>query len=198
MFRSTQLFAFSLVALATLAFAAPARAAKRSSASTTTTSVSTSSSEGEIKSNALYAAPSLSATTSNVRVVPMVGLDSMALRDGNVNAGERDSGALVGGVVEIGRGPLTFQTGLLYQQLGGRGTSRGVNVKYNLDALSVPLAAKFNFGADVAKTVFIKAGVEPTILTSKTGNLYFGDQPASSKTGFRSTDVLATIGVGGV
>ena len=111
---------------------------------------------------------------------------------------DSDNGLSIGGLAEIGSGMTTFQTGLLYNQFGGKDTSDGDKLQLNLDYLSIPLLGKINFMGDPENTVYMKAGLMPGILVSKEMKVTVdGETFKSSNIGVNSVDVPGVIGLGG-
>lgn len=136
-----------------------------------------------------------------LHITPAVGAAVMSIKSDS-GGSDPDTGVSIGGLVDIGRGITTFQTGLLYNQFGGKGTETvngtDLNIKVNLSYLSVPALAKFNFSGDPESTFFIKAGLMPGLLVSKQGTVSAGGQSVStSDVSVNSFDLPAVAGLGG-
>lgn len=93
---------------------------------------------------------------------------------------------------------FVFETGLLYNQMGGKFSDGGFSAKVNLDYLSVPAFAKLNFMGNPDRTAFLKAGLMPSILLSQTAKLSNGSRTSSTNdVGAKSMDLPMVVGLGG-
>jgi hypothetical protein len=129
-----------------------------------------------------------------IRVTPVAGAAFMSLKN---NAGEDvakpDTGLTVGGLADIGRGIVTFQTGLLYNQFGGLLQTPNGSEVVGLDYLSIPLVAKLNAMRNPDRTIYLKGGLMPSFLLDSR------QQSASQATAdftANGFDVAAVAGVG--
>lgn len=140
-----------------------------------------------------------SGSSSQLHITPMVGVAAMAIKTNNQGDSDTDVGASMGGLVEFGLGAVDFQTGLIYNQFGGRkDVGSGIDAKFTFSYLSVPLLTKFNFMGDAQKTVYLKAGLMPGFLTSKNLRVSaMGQSATTSSFTAGSFDLPVVIGVGG-
>ena len=98
----------------------------------------------------------------------------------------------VGGVeAEYHVTPLVgISAGLLYSMQGAKATEEGVEAKYNMDYLNVPILANFY----VTKGLALKAGIQPGFKTSssvKVGSVKVDDETGSIK----SVDFSIPVGI---
>ncbi len=130
---------------------------------------------------------------SAVHLTPTLGLAAMSLKSSNAST-DTDMGISAGGYVELGDSMVTFQTGLLYNQFGGKVSALGQSASINLSYLSVPLLAKFNVNGSAEQSFFLRMGVMPGFLVSKTAKA--GGQSETIDEGLKSFDIPMVIGLG--
>lgn len=133
---------------------------------------------------------------NDIHITPVVGVTAMGITGDNAST-DMSAGGSYGGLVEIGSGLVTFQTGLEYNQFGGKRTFAGGSAETTLSYLSLPLVAKLNLMGNPEETVYLKAGVMPgTALTrsKRITGLYYS---WSAEDEFKTTDIPAVVGVGG-
>ena len=122
-------------------------------------------------------------------IQPKVGLSISSITsndDADYKAG------FVGGVeAEYHVTPLVgISAGLLYSMQGAKATDEGVEAKYNMDYLNVPILANFY----VTKGLALKAGIQPGFKTSssvKLGSVKVDDESGSIK----SVDFSIPVGI---
>jgi hypothetical protein len=152
----------------------------------------------------LLALPSFAAVPSNnlsienvtphsltVYLTPTLGMAAVSLRSENGATGN-DLGVSGGALLDIGTPTISFETGLLYNQLGGKSGDTQINLSY----VGVPLLAKWNTTGRV-EGVYLKGGVLPQILVSQ--NVKTQNEPTISgnDVGASSVDFGLLFGVGG-
>lgn len=152
---------------------------------------SLSSSGGQLSTAARR--PRKAAQPSLFRVTPVAGATVMGLKnDANDDVASPDVGLAVGTFADFGRGLVTFQTGLIYNQFGGKAETPKGDEVYVLDYLSIPLVAKLNAMKNPDGTLYLKGGLMPSVfLDGKTKN-----QTASKSVEARALDVAAVGGLG--
>lgn len=128
---------------------------------------------------------------SSIHLIPTIGVAMMGIKSDSGNS-DLDAGLSVGGLADFGSGMFTLETGLLYNQFGGKNSLVQVNLNY----LSVPVAGKFNFMGNPDKTAFLKLGVLPSFLMSQSASLA-GQSFSGSDVGAKSFDLPLIVGVGG-
>ena len=128
---------------------------------------------------------------SSVHVIPTVGLAVMGLKTDSSSINP-DNGVTAGGLVELGNGLATGQTGVLYNQFGIQQNSRQANLNY----LAIPVMGKLNFMGNPEKTFFLKAGVMPSFLVGSTLNTPRGSI-SGGRVGATPFDIPVVIGLGG-
>lgn len=124
-----------------------------------------------------------------LHIIPVIGMNSMSLR-GDQNATGSDTGLSLGGLVDIGNGSLSLESGLLFNQFGGKlGTTQ-----YNLNYISVPAVAKWNIMGMQERTAYMKGGLMPSILAGQTAN---DNNSKPNDLNAKTFDVGLIFGVGG-
>lgn len=132
-----------------------------------------------------------------LRIVPSIGVGGFKLQGSN---GSSDStiGTSVAGIAEFGSGYFSFQTGLMVNKFGGKGSTAGNSTDLAITYLGIPVMAKINLTGNATKTVYIKAGLVPSLVVQK--ELKFnvdGFSGTTSNVKMQNFDMPVVIGVGG-
>lgn len=157
-------------------------------------------------------------SSSTMKLIPTVGY-SAGFFEGSVSDADYKTEArssFNGGLlVEMGKGLLTFQSGLLYLQEGNKwsasrntATSRSsLKVDHRLDYMGVPALMKLNLPSDERSTRFtLKIGVTPALLlaaqsrSETTETTALGTQnkvyEVTTKDGVRAVNIMGNAGIG--
>ena len=131
---------------------------------------------------------------ADFRVTPVAGLSLMSLKNDNGDdAASTDSGLAVGALVDVGRGMATFQTGLIYNQFGGRTSTSAGDEVVSLDYLSIPIVGKLNVLRNVDRTFYLKGGLMPSLLLDRRVKVSSDESRDFSA---RPADLAAVGGIG--
>jgi hypothetical protein len=138
----------------------------------------------------------------DLHITPVVGASIMKLAgDSSTGSSNTDTGLSIGAFVEFGGGLVTFQTGLLFNQFGGKGTdsdNSGANYTVTIDYLNIPLLAKFNVMGNPLETFFFKIGLMPGFVLSKDASETLNGVSISGEaSGVKSFDLPLLAGIGG-
>jgi hypothetical protein len=128
-----------------------------------------------------------SAQQSIAHINPFIGMAMMGIRSTNGNS-DYGAGLTTGAMGEIG-GALAFQSGLVYNQFGGK--DGGVEI--DLDYLSVPLFLKYNALGTPENSLYVRGGLMPSFLVSKKAK-FAGYE--TSELSARALDIPVVIGFG--
>lgn len=116
----------------------------------------------------------------------------MGIRATGLNS-DYGTGVSIGALGEFG-GTIAFQTGLLYNQFGGKSSS-GDDQIVNLDYLSIPLFLKYNAMGSADRSLYVRAGFMPGFLVSKDAQYSSGF--STNDLTVKSFDLPVVIGFGG-
>ncbi len=133
------------------------------------------------------------------RLTPIGGLTVMNLKGSLDNSWDSSAGVAIGGFAELGSGPVSLQTGLVYNNYQMSKDVDFYTYRLRLEYLSVPVLARVNFFGDPNSTVYFKAGLMPSLLLSQnySGGYWLFTKTTSSDVSAKSFDLPAIAALGG-
>ncbi len=128
-------------------------------------------------------------------VIPQAGVVLATFVGDNTSGTTTHTGLNIGALADFGRSNLQLESGLLYRQLGTKMSSRGVDASFDMNYISIPFMAKYNFSGFDTNTAYLKIGAVPAFAVSRSVTAKAGSISATVDVADETNSF--DIGVGG-